>query len=343
MSAAAVVDCDVHVPAPDLEELASHLDGYWLEYAREAGFRQPSSLQTVYPAGAPTTRRPDADPSLAGLAAHLDAEGATEALVHCFSGLEAIKNPDFAGALASALNNWLAGEWLERDPRLRAVAVVAPDDPAGAAAEIARIAGDRRFVAVLLPVRSTQPYGNRRFWPLLEAAVAHNRPLVLHFGGSSGNPPTPVGWPSYYVEEYVGMAHIFAAQVTSLIAEGAFERFPDLRIALAEGGWSWIPPLMWRLDKEWKGLRREIPWVSRAPSETIRAHMRATLQPLDGPADGPGTLRLLEQIGAEEFLMFASDFPHRHLRSYEQTLAGIVPDGLDRLIRSETARRFYGL
>ena len=61
------------------------------------------------------------------------------------------------------------------------------------------------------------------------------------------------------------MGHIFEAQLTSLIAEGAFERFPELRVVLLESGFGWLPPLLWRLDKEWKGLRREIPWVKHAP------------------------------------------------------------------------------
>jgi predicted TIM-barrel fold metal-dependent hydrolase len=338
-----LADCDVHAPAPSLEVLAPHLDGYWRDYAREAGFRAPSSIQTVYPAGAPTTMRAGADGSLEDLAAHLTREGASVAIVNCFSGVEALRNVDFAGALASAVNDWVAAEWLARDERLRAAIVVKPDDPAGAAAEVARLAGDPRFVHVLLPVRAERPYGNRAYWPLLEAAVAHGRPLALHFGGSSGNPPTPVGWPSYYVEEYVGMAHVFAAQITSLIAEGAFERFPALRVVLLESGWSWLPPLMWRLDKEWRGLRREIPWVKRAPSETIRAQMRAAIQPIDGPREAAGLLRLLEQIGGEDFLMFSSDYPHGHARGYEEAFAGALPPELDRRIRYETAAEFYAL
>jgi uncharacterized protein len=339
----AVVDCDVHAPAPSVDVLAPFLDEYWLEYAREAGFRAPSSVATVYPPGAPTTLRPGADESVEGLIGQLDREGAAYAIVNCFSGVEALRNVDFAGAYAAAVNDWVAAEWLSRDERLRAAIAVKPDDPAGAAAEIARLAGDPRFVHVLLPVRADRPYGNRFYWPLLEAAVEHRRPLALHFGGSSGNPPTPVGWPSYYFEEYVGMGHIFEAQLTSLIGEGAFERFPGLRVVLLESGFGWIPPLLWRLDKEWKGLRREIPWVKRPPSETIREHVRAAVQPVDGPPDAAGLQRLLERIGSDEFLMFSSDYPHAHARTYEEAFGGVVSAELDRRIRFDTAASLYGL
>ncbi len=344
MSAApAVVDCDVHAPAPTLEAVSPYLGDYWRDYAREAGFREPSSIQTVYPPGAPTTLRAGADWTIESLLEHLGGENAAVAIVNCFSGVEALRNLDFANAFASAVNDWIAGEWLSRDERLRAAIIVKPDDPAGAAAEIERLAGDPRFVHVLLPARADRPYGNRAYWPLLAAAVEHGRPLALHFGGSSGNPPTPVGWPSYYVEEYVGMAHIFEAQVTSLIAEGAFERFPELRVVLLESGFGWLPPLMWRLDKEWKGLRREIPWVKRAPSLTIREHLRAAIQPIDGPASPAGLARLVEQIGGDGFLMFSSDYPHGHARGFDEAFAGVLPPEVERGIRFETAASLYGL
>jgi predicted TIM-barrel fold metal-dependent hydrolase len=338
-----LIDCDVHAPAPGVAEVGPYLDEYWREYAAEAGFRAPSSVATVYPPNAPTPRRRGADDSPAGLRAHLDAEGADVAVVNCFSGVEALRNVDFANAYAAAVNGWIAAEWLAHDDRLRAAIVVKPDDPAGAAAEIGRLAGDPRFVHVLLPVRADRPYGNRFYWPLLEAAVEQGRPLALHFGGSSGNPPTPVGWPSYYLEEYVGMAHIFEAQLTSLIAEGAFERYPGLRVVLLESGFAWLPPLMWRLDKEWKGLRREIPWVKTAPSETIRERVRVAVQPVDGPLDAEGLQRLLERLGSDELLVYSSDHPHAHARSYEKALGGIVPPELDRKIRHDNAAALYGL
>ena len=342
MSAPALVDCDVHAPTPTIERLGGHLDQYWREYAVEAGFQEPSSVRTVYPPGAATTRRPGAAETPEALLAHLDAEGAGVAIVNCFAGVEALRNADFAHAFAAAVNDWVAAEWLDRDPRLRAAIVVKPDDPGGAAAEIERRAPDPRFVQVLLPARADRPYGNRVYWPLLEAASTRGLPLAIHFGGSSGNPPTPVGWPSYYLEEYVGMAHVFQAQVTSLVAEGAFERFPDLRVVLLESGFSWLPPLIWRLDKEWKGLRREIPWVTRPPSETIRDRLRAAIQPIDGPGDPAGLLRLVEQIGGDEFLMFSSDYPHAHARAFEEAF-GALPPALERAIRHDTAARLYRL
>ena len=126
-------------------------------------------------------------------------------------------------------------------------------------------------------------------------------------------------------------------------AEGAFERFPELRVVLLESGFGWLPPLMWRLDKEWKGLRREIPWVRQAPSTTIRERVRVAVQPVDGPPDGEGLGRLLERLGSDDLLVYASDHPHAHLRTYDEALAPVVSAELDRRIRYENAASLYAL
>src|SRR3712207_9261519 len=44
-------------------------------------------------------------------------------------------------------------------------------------------------------------YGNRRYYPVYEAALRHNLAIGIHFGGNPGNPPSAVGWPSFYIEE----------------------------------------------------------------------------------------------------------------------------------------------
>ena len=61
------------------------------------------------------------------------------------------------------------------------------------------------------------------------------------------------------------MATAFEDQLTSLVCEGVFERFPELRIVLIEGGIAWLAPLMWRLDRACELLRAEAPQLTRCP------------------------------------------------------------------------------
>src|SRR5262249_6637787 len=181
-------------------------------------------------------------------------------ILNCTYAVDSIHNPDSAAAMASAVNDWQVAAWLDPEPRLRASIVVPSQQPAIAAREIDRVAHDRRFVQVLLPVRSERPYGNRTYHPLSEPAVRHDLVVGLHFGGAPGTPPTASGWPSTYVEEYVGMAAAFQSQILNMIVEGLFDQFPTLRVAMIEGGFTWLPGLMWRIDKGAKGLQGRSPW-----------------------------------------------------------------------------------
>jgi predicted TIM-barrel fold metal-dependent hydrolase len=287
-----VIDCDLHPAAPNILELEPYLPAYWREYTAQTAFKGP--IDTAYPPARAISARPDyvpasGDPPGSDLdmlrSQALDAWGARAGILNCIYAVEGVRNPYGAAALASAANDWLIACWLEREPRLRASLIVPIQQPDMAAREIDRVGGYPGFVQVLLPARSEALYGNRRYHPVYEAALRHDLAIGIHFGGFPGNPPTPAGWPTYYIEEYAGMAHIFQSQVMNMIAEGVFEQFPDLRVALIEGGFTWLPPFLWRIDKEWKGIRREIPWVKRAPSEYIRQHMRFSLQPLDAPPE----------------------------------------------------------
>jgi predicted TIM-barrel fold metal-dependent hydrolase len=192
-----------------------------------------------------------------------------------------------------------------------------------------------------MPVRSDRPYGNRLWHPVLAEIAAHGLVMGLHWGGSPDGPPSPTGWPSWFVEEYAAEQQIYMAQLTSLVAEGAFQAVPDLKVAIGEIGFAWLPPLMWRLDKEWKGLRRDIPWVSRAPSELIREHVRVTVAPLDmGPADEMA--EVVGWLGSEDLLMFASDYPHGHEVPVGELLEHL-PQTMRGRLMAESARSLYGL
>jgi uncharacterized protein len=343
-----VIDTDIHNVVPSVEALFPWLDDHWREYIGQSGFKGP--VDTAYPR-APTSARPGTTPPVGppgsdlGLvrAQALDAWGAEIGILTCAYAIESIHNPDADVALAGAVNEWQIAAWLEQEPRLRASIVVPSQQPLMAAREIDRAAEHPGFVQVFLPARSARPIGQRFYHPIFEAAVRHDLVVGLHFGGAPGNPPTAVGWPSYYLEEYAGMADIFQSQVMSLIVEGVFDRFPTLRVSLLESGFAWLPPFMWRFDKEWKGLRREIPWTTRLPSEYIHQHIRLSLQPIDGPPE-PGRLaRLIDQLGSDDLLMFSTDYPHWHFDSPAEALPPGLPEPLARKIMSENARAWYRL
>lgn len=344
-----LIDCDLHPSVPSVQVLLPYLSAYWREQISQSGFKGP--VDTAYPASAATSARPDApahagtvDEQLSALRTQLlEPQHVTYGILNCTYAVDSLHNPDAAAALSSAVNDWLSAEWLACEPRLRASLVMPSQYPELAAREIDRLGAQSGFVQVLLPARSAMPYGNRCFHPLFAAAVRHDLAVGIHFGGSPGNPPTPVGWPSFYLEEYAGMASVFQSQMLSLVSEGLFSQFPTLRIVLIESGCTWMPSLMWRFDKEWKGLRREVPWVRYPPSDYIREHVRLTIQPFDAPPDQDHLLRLVDQLGSEDMLLFASDYPHDH----DDSLGFVVSDRLSaRLTKKllyDNARALYRL
>jgi predicted TIM-barrel fold metal-dependent hydrolase len=349
-AARAIIDCDIHNTVPGAEALFPYLAEYWREYMSRSDFKGP--IENYYPAGAATSARPDTAPpgggppgsDLALLRAQaLDPWEVEYGILNCAYAIESVHNPYAAAAVASAVNDWQIATWLEPEPRLRASLVVPSQHPDLAAQEIERLGQHHGFVQVFLPVRSAAPYGNRRYHPIYAAAVRHNLAIGLHFGGAPGNPPTPTGWPSYYIEEVAGMAQVFQSQLMSLIVEGVFDQFPELRVALIESGVTWLPSLMWRLDKEWKGLRREVPWVKRLPSEYIREHIRLTTQPLDDPPDPRHLQQIIEQLGSDELLMFSTDYPHWQFDTPAEAFPSGLPASLERKVMSENARAFYRL
>ena len=266
----AVIDCDVPLAAPPVSALREHLPPYWRDQVIERGIR---SLEPSYepPGRAPRQPQVGADASVA--------------ILRPLAAVEALHAADLVAALASALNDWLRTEWLDRDPRLRGSITLPPQSPELAVAEIERLAGDRRFVQALLPLRGEEPLGRRALWPVYDACARHGLAVAVRPGGNVGAATTPVGWPSHLVEDVATQSQAFQSQVASLVLEGALQRRPELLFVLIASGVTWLPSLMWRLDKNWKGVRREVPWVERPPSEAIRRAIRLTAPPMDAPAE----------------------------------------------------------
>jgi predicted TIM-barrel fold metal-dependent hydrolase len=345
-----VIDCDVHNVVPSVNTLIPYLPSHWQEYVNQSDLKGPTPdlyspkfLTAALPEGE-VENNPLPGSKLESLQQHvLDPLGVKIAILNCAYAAESVRNPYGAAAFASAVNDWQMAEWLEPEPRLRASLVVPSQDPELAAREIQRLGGRPEFVQVFLPVRSQALYGTRQYHPIYRAATEYNLAVAIHFGGAPGAPPSSSGWPSYYVEEYAGMSQIFQSQLISLIVEGVFEEFPSLKLVLAASGVTWLPAMLWRLDKEWKGLRREIPWVKRLPSEYVRQHVRLTLNPLDAPSDPVQLRQVIDQLESEELLLFSTDYPYQYFQNIDEALPAGLPANLKRKILYGNAQAFYEL
>ncbi|MCC7490877.1 MAG: amidohydrolase family protein [Fimbriimonadaceae bacterium] len=260
-------------------------------------------------------------------------------------GLGLCPDADYANALLAAENAAIAEEWLTVDRRLKGSILVNPNDPEAAAAEIHRWGDHPDFVQVLLPSGARMGYGQRYFNPIYAAACDHGLPVAIHPGtegvGLSGA-PTAAGYPSTYFEWHTDLAGSYLAHLVSLVAEGTFQRFPALRFILVEGGVSWLPPILWRLDKNWKALRLSTPWLERPPSETVCEHVFLTTQPIEEPPRREQLHQLLAMFPAERMLLFSSDFPHWD-GDTPDFAARQLPEALRARVLGQSAAELYGL
>jgi predicted TIM-barrel fold metal-dependent hydrolase len=340
------IDCDIHPALPALSNLLPYLSDHWREMALQAGLHELETMN--YPPGAPITARQDWRPAqgkAAGTLAEVRAQALAPwdtslAICTCLYGVQALFSEDMAAGIARALNLWMAREWLDLEPRLRASIIIPMQSPELAVDEIEFWASDKRFVQVLMLVTADAPLGRRQYWPIYAAAARHGLPVGIHAGSSFRYPMTPVGWTSYYAEDYVNQSQAFQTQLTSLICEGAFSKYPQLRVVLLESGFTWLPAHLWHLSKFWRGLRMEVPWVDRPPFEIVRDQVRLTLQPVDAPPRREVLERLLEHMGSDELLLFSTDYPHWQFDG-EDALPDGLPDVLVRKILIDNPRETY--
>lgn len=322
-----LIDCDVHPVIPDgINSLAPYLSRSWQKRFELKGVslsNAASRLTPRYAHPAGHIIRPDAS-SPEGATGGSDPEFVKEDLLDRYGIDVAILNnlqagalaaslagPDESIALCAAFNDYFVDRWLPVSDRYRYAMSVPSQDPNAAANEIRRLASTKGVTAIALPLINIL-IGNRYYYPVYDAAEAAGLPILLHVTGTDliyQGAPIATGWPESYVERYVNLSQVGAANLSSLLFSGTLDRYPRLKFIFVEYGFSWVLPLMWRMDKAWAELRLETPWLHRPPSDYIRERVRFTTQPLDEPKDPKQLYALMDMLG-HGTLLFSTDYPH---------------------------------
>jgi predicted TIM-barrel fold metal-dependent hydrolase len=258
--------------------------------------------------------------------------------------MAALPNEAYAAALARAYNRWLAEEWLH-DPALYGAIIAANQDPADAAREIERYAGNPKVVAIYLPTSAVYPlWGHRKYDPIFAAAQDAGLPVMLH-SVSAVSPVFP-----FNLEQFdTGLArhtisHCFSmmANMIDMVTTGVPVRFPRLKIAFTEAGLSWVPFMMWRLDKEYNESRREVPFLEDRPSTYIK-QMYFSTQPVEEPENGKDLVAMIQIFDGENQVLFASDWPHHDFDHPRQVFDLPLSPEARRKIMGENALRLFNI
>src|SRR5580693_8795434 len=177
----AIADGDIHPARATRTELYPFLAKRWHSHLETYGKHVYQGMMEgpPYPKAQPNASRRDAYPPEGGPQGSslsfmqkqlLDPYNVALGVLNPLNTGQGLRNQDLAAALAMAINDWQIEKWTAKDSRLKASIVVANEDGPAAAAEIRRRAGDRNFVQVLLLSRNVEPLGQRRYWPIYQAA-----------------------------------------------------------------------------------------------------------------------------------------------------------------------------
>ena len=346
---AGIIDCDVHPTlGGGFGSLYPYMPDAWrrrFERKRAGMMATGLTLRFAHPNG--TVVREDAKTDTGGPGGS-DAEFMVRDLIEPH-GLERVvlnslqtgglcatfASVDESIVIASAANDYFIEEWLPVDRRFTYAAVVPSQDPNAAADEIRRIGAQPQVSAIAVPPIAIL-LGNRYWWPVYEAAQEHDLPIFLHVTGTDSiyhsAPMSAGGLPDTYVERYVTLSQAAEANLNSLIFNGIFERFPRLKVLFVEYGFVWPVATMLRMDRLWRGLRHETPWVKKSPIDYVADHVWFATQPIEEPKDPQDLAHLVRMVGVEN-LCFSTDYPHWDNDMPMQSLRVLARDDRDRIMR----------
>lgn len=252
------------------------------------------------------------------------------------------KDPELGLAVTKAWNDWLFEEWYSPYPdRIIPLGITWLADPKIGAEEIRRNAA-RGFRSVTLPERPNRigfPSLFTGYWdPIIEACAETDTVISLHVG-SSGGYDHPEKSPFLQLG-----ATLFGSLSLSACAEwlwsGYGVKYPNLKIAMSEGGIGWVAMLLDRLDNivDRSGYALDT-FGDHRPADILQRNFWFTT------LDDPSTIDTRHRIGVEN-IMLEVDYPHGDgtwpgTQDLIAKLWGHIPDDEIRMMCSENAAALY--
>ncbi len=253
---------------------------------------------------------------------------------------------DAALAIVKAYNDWHVDEWCGTYPG-RFIPLMIPPlwDPQEMAAEVRRLAAKGCHAVTFSenPEKLKLPSLHSDHWdPFWQACSDEGTTVCMHIGSSSKLVITAQDAP---VDVMIVLQPMNIVQCAGdLIHSPVFKKFPDLTVALSEGGIGWIPYFLERLDhsyrvhKAWTGA----DFGSKMPSEVFLEHVVLCFI-----SDPVGLELARDHIGIDRITV-EIDYPHSDTtwpRSPERLQAEFerakLTDAEVNAITYENAMRFF--
>ena len=261
-----------------------------------------------------------------------------------FAGSKFAEQEDlrFAAECISVYNDFILDEWCAYSPDRQIPLMMLPYwDVDASVKEVERTVprGAKSVTFIEAPHKLGLPSFHTDHWdPLFGVCAEAGLPLSMHFG-SGGVPPglAPDG-DQFIMIALFGLNSMMAT--VDMLMSPMFYKFPNLKVALSEGGVGWMPYLLERTDYSWG---RHKYWcdinADVVPSDLFREHVYGCFV-----ADKAG-IEARHRIGVDN-IMFESDYPHSdsnwpHTRKLLSEWLLDVPDNEARKIVELNARTLY--
>jgi predicted TIM-barrel fold metal-dependent hydrolase len=221
------------------------------------------------------------------------------------------RTPELLKACMRASNEWALEEVASVSDRYVVTAQVSTLAVEDAVSELEWAAG-HGFKAVFLP---TRPHPSAPDWhmddwePLWQAAEQAGMVLAIHIGTdpvdlTSGKVGVTFRGPGGAVMNYTETTFSGQRAAMKLVASGALDRHPGLKVLISEGGASWIPFLGDRMREGYRQHHMAVrPKLTRDPKDILMTQVYASFQ------HDESAVAAFDAMGYKN-VMFGSDYPH---------------------------------
>ncbi len=341
-----LIDTDVHESYAGVKDLVPYLPAPykdWIAQGAWRGFSQPFAYTSPGNGNRADVKNADGSASVSEPMSIkndlLDPYDVTKAVLTGYFYPTCMKMQyGLASAMAAAYNDMVAEKWLAFDERFVGSIQVNARDPETAAREIDRMAAHPQMVQVMLPIVDDIAYGHPYYRPIFAAAERNDLVVAFHHTVFAQG---PYGMGLHYIERHTLIPLAIQGQVISLILNGVFDEFEKLRFIILEGGFTWLPHTLWRMDREYRQGRVEVPWIKKLPSQHAREKLRLATQPTEDITTDQ-LLKVVDLIGTEDLLVFATDYPHFDFDDPNAAVPRSLPDGMREKILWKNAAELYG-
>jgi aminocarboxymuconate-semialdehyde decarboxylase len=244
-------------------------------------------------------------------------------------------NADVSARAARESNDTMAQAQARYPDRIRWMTSLPWEYPDAALAELARTCENGAVGVMVLANVAGRSLTDPFFAPVWAEIDRRDLPVLVH-------PTDPPGVDMMDMTKYdlswsVGFMFDTTLAITRMIFDGFFDRYPKLKLIASHGGGA-LPYLVGRFEK---GDEVEIPSrrrMQRKPTEYLRHiyydSITYDVRPLE---------YLISVVGADR-VMLGTDWPHQvHDTKGAFANTASLPEGAMKAIRSENARRVFGL